>query len=795
MIRTNFLTKICASVAVSVLSLGGFNAAEAEEAPLTPEVHTLKVAEALPQALRKAEHQPSPEEGGTTGKSTAAHAHAHGGVEGKHASGKGIESDLIIAPAAFSMVAAKVPPGATLEVRRAAPLSQNKAEETDGVEIWGDEQYAFSPWYELEVEADKFPGPDSDEPAGDRNVTDLVWVEPGTAVQLRVDGGKPEDIELTFMDTERENASIGEQIMAKAGRALAFNPTPIRKDNAEVLSKPGAPKVITRDKWKADESVVRAAPSYASKVDRAVVHHTSGSNSYSESQSAAMVRGILHYHAVTRGWSDIGYNFLVDKYGNIYEGRAGGVGRGVIGAHAQGFNSGTVGISTMGTYNAAAPSSATQNAVTTIIAWKSKLHGFDPTGRSTVTSLGSNRYPSGTTVTLNRVIGHRDVGYTDCPGNSFYPLMSRLASRAKSKAASMTGITPVDPKPPFDISTGDGGGSGGGSTSKPTPKPSPTSKPNRPINLGVFNRVSSNASRPAAAVEISKYTFKAREAKIAVIAREDGFADAMAGGPLAGKNGPLLLTNTHHLSSETRSELKRVLGSGATIYVLGGTKAVSDGVLNELRAFGHVKRLRGSGRVETSVAIANEVLSRSGASQIMIAREGPDNRSPWADALSGGAWGAAHGVPVVLSNSGSLSAPVAGLIKQRHIKKVHILGGTGALGAGVVRGIPKGTSAVRHSGKDRTETATAVAEQLWGKNVRSLVLANGYDGDAWVWALAAAPLAARTNSPLLLSGSDEASQALNRWASNHAVRNAVALGNKNLLTDQLLSDLNSEFRR
>ena len=102
---------------------------------------------------------------------------------------------------------------------------------------------------------------------------------------------------------------------------------------------------------------------------------------------------------------------------------------------------------------------------------------------------------------------------------------------------------------------------------------------------------------------------------------------------------------------------------------------------------------------------------------------------------------------------------------------------------------------MRHSGKDRTETATTIASQLWGKSVRSVVLANGYESDAWVWALAAAPLSARTGSPLLLSGSSEPSQALNRWASNHAIRDAVALGNKDLLSDQLLSDLNREFRR
>lgn len=794
MIRPNFLTLSCATLAASALAFTSVTPAIAEDEALNPVMHTIKVADALPTALSKAEGQPeqAPKE--------HAHLDLHGG---KHGADGGIESDLITAPE-FDMVAAKLPAGALIEVRRAAPLNANRAQETDAVEIWGDEQYVFSPWYELEIEPDKFPEPGSHEAPGARDITDPVWVEPGTAIQMRVKGAEPKDVELTLVDTERHNAGLGERIVAKVAKQLVFDPTPIRRDNKAVLSVPGAPDVVTRQEWKADESLVRAVPSYASKVDRAVVHHTSGSNSYSKAQSAGIVRGILNYHAVTRGWSDIGYNFLVDKYGTIYEGRAGGVGRGVIGAHAQGFNTGSVGISTMGTYNGSAPSSATQNSVAKIIAWKSKLHDFDPTGRSTVTSGGSNRYPAGKSVTLDRVIGHRDVGYTDCPGNAFYPLMGKVASKAKSIAKGMTKVQEVDPRPPFAEDIGSNPGDSepkptakptSKPSAKPTAKPSSTSKPDGPSGLGVFNRVSAQSSHPAAAVEISKYTFKAKEAKVAVVAREDNFADAMAGGPLAGKHGPLLLTNTHNLSPETGAELKRVLGSGATIYVLGGTAAVSDRVLKQLSSYGKVKRLRGSGRVETSVAIAKEVIDRTDTSEIMIAREGPDNRSPWADALSGGAWGAAKGVPVVLTNSSKISPPVVSLVKSHGIKKVHILGGTHAISGTITSGLPKDVDAERHSGKDRTETATAVASSLWGKSVRSVVLANGYESDAWVWALAAAPLAARNNAPLLLSGSDQASQALNRWASGHVVRSAVALGDRKLLSDRLLSNLSNEFRR
>lgn len=805
MIRPSFLLPLSAFVA-SALALSATPGLAQSDRPanpviadaaqsvadhgLDPVLHTLDLGVAQADALEPAE---------------ATKAVTQQAGHGKHGVVNGVESDLIPAPD-YSMVAAKLPAGALIEVRRAAPLATNRALETDSVEIWGDEQYAFSPWYELEVEADKFPGPGGSEQPGDRNITDVVWVEPGTAIQVRVAGAQLDEVQLTLVDTERADASEGERVQVKARKQMVYDPAPIERDNQAVLASKGAPHVITRKQWGADETLVRSAPGYAQKIERAVVHHTSGSNGYTKSQSASIVRGILTYHAVTRGWSDIGYNFLVDKYGQIFEGRAGGVGRGVIGAHAQGFNTGTVGISTLGTYNAAAPSAAAQTAIAQIIGWKGKIHGFDPTGRSTVTSGGSNRYSAGTQVTLNRVIGHRDVGFTDCPGDSFYPLMSKLASKARSHMGTLSGVKEIDPYPPFAEDIRIDPPQDGSGTTKPTPKPTPkpTSTPRprpsasstpKPIDPGIFERLSTGGSKAAAAVAISRYTFKDKQAEIAVIAREDNFADAMSGGPLAGKRGPLLLTNTRKLSSETLTELKRVLAKNPTIYVLGGTAAVSEDVAKQLGSLGTVKRLRGSGRVETSAAIAREVLAHTASSQIMIAREGPDDKVPWADALAGGAWGAAYGVPVLLTNSTKLSPQVGEVIKTNRIAKVHLLGGTGALADSVKKGLPRNVTVQRHSGKDRTETATVVATALWGSDVDSLVLANGFDKNAWVWALAAAPLSAKTGSPLLLSGSDQPSPALTRWAGTHKIRNAVALGDKKLLSDRLLTDLISGFRR
>src|SRR5205814_1672223 len=122
----------------------------------------------------------------------------------------------------------------------------------------------------------------------------------------------------------------------------------------------------------------RHAPRYADGVHYAVVHHTAGTNNYTRAQSAAIVRGIQVYHVKGNGWDDIGYNFLVDKYGQIFEGRYGGMDRAVIGAHALGFNTGAVGISVIGDYRAAPISAAAKASLEQLLAWRLDVAHVDP---------------------------------------------------------------------------------------------------------------------------------------------------------------------------------------------------------------------------------------------------------------------------------------------------------------------------------------------------------------------------------------------------------------------------------
>ena len=192
----------------------------------------------------------------------------------------------------------------------------------------------------------------------------------------------------------------------------------------------GSPPLLSRAAWGANEAIRRAPPSYARTVQFAVVHHTAGSNSYTAAQSAAIVRGIEVYHVKGNGWNDIGYNFLVDKYGQVFEGRYGGVDKNVIGAHAEGFNTGSVGVALIGTYQSAAPTAAEKTALVNLLAWRLDVAHVDPLSTLTFVSGGNERYPAGTPVFLRAVSGHRDTGFTTCPGAVVYAQLGALARQA-----------------------------------------------------------------------------------------------------------------------------------------------------------------------------------------------------------------------------------------------------------------------------------------------------------------------------------------------------------------------------
>ncbi len=221
-----------------------------------------------------------------------------------------------------------------------------------------------------------------------------VWTGPANAIQYRVADG--------------------------VGRLRAhFVRSEVDPDRS--LARATKPAILSRAAWGADETIVRAPASYASRLRLAVVHHTAGRRPATPEESAAVVRGIQVYHVEGNGWNDIGYSFLIDPFGQVFEGRAGGVNRNVIGAHAAGFNTGSTGVALLGDFQRAPPAPEARAALTRLLAWRLDVGHVDPLA---VVDYAS----SGKTHTLRAVSGHRDVNSTACPGDVFYPDLDAIAA-------------------------------------------------------------------------------------------------------------------------------------------------------------------------------------------------------------------------------------------------------------------------------------------------------------------------------------------------------------------------------
>lgn len=182
------------------------------------------------------------------------------------------------------------------------------------------------------------------------------------------------------------------------------------------------PEIITRDAWGADTSLMNCTPGVAPAVKMAFVHHTAGSNTYTREESDDILRSIMAYHTQGRGFCDIAYNFLIDRFGKVYEGRSGGTTVPVVSAATQGFNTGSVSVSLMGNFEEKQPRARAVDALQQFLAWRLDVAHLPPRGHAKMTSGGGDntQYSAGTVVRLSVISGHRDTGFTDCPGAYLY---------------------------------------------------------------------------------------------------------------------------------------------------------------------------------------------------------------------------------------------------------------------------------------------------------------------------------------------------------------------------------------
>jgi flagellar hook assembly protein FlgD len=214
-----------------------------------------------------------------------------------------------------------------------------------------------------------------------------------------------------------EDAGPAEEVAGVVRRVVAsVAGVSLTPDAAAMTTKPA---IVTRKDWGANESWRSGKPDYAT-VKMAFVHHTASGNDYKAAEASAVVRGVYAYHTKSLHWSDVGYNFLIDRYGTIYEGRSGGIAKGVIGAQVLGFNTGSTGISIIGSFSTNTPTSRSITALERLLEWKLDVHHIDPQGKGTLTCAYGQKYRTGQRVAFPAIAGHRDANYTDCPGNRLY---------------------------------------------------------------------------------------------------------------------------------------------------------------------------------------------------------------------------------------------------------------------------------------------------------------------------------------------------------------------------------------
>ncbi|WP_329230440.1 peptidoglycan recognition protein [Streptomyces canus] len=342
----------------------------------------------------------------------------------------------------------------------------------------------WTAWQDLETNID--PPEDPEERSGARGASEPLWVGPSDGVQVQVvheDGttsaGLPKGLEVNLVDpgiaTAAEQKNSGDDTDPAAFAAdetptptptvtdsTSASPTATPTDTATATPTATAttptappstvpePSMVSRAGWGADESLSPDPSEYNPDVKAVFVHHTDGSNDYSCADSAAIVRGIYAYHTQTNGWNDIGYNFLVDKCGTIFEGRKGGVDLPVLGAHTYGWNRESTGIAILGNYTDAGASNAALTSVARITAWKLGQYGVDPNSTvqlkagATQKNLAGTSFTAGSLYTFNRVSGHRDGYATECPGTSLYDQLPTIRAWASGpvqglKLTSLTG--------------------------------------------------------------------------------------------------------------------------------------------------------------------------------------------------------------------------------------------------------------------------------------------------------------------------------------------------------------------
>jgi N-acetylmuramoyl-L-alanine amidase len=273
-----------------------------------------------------------------------------------------------------------------------------------------------------------------------------LWTGGTTLVQLRADA-PVSGVRLHLVDV---SGGTGASSLARFGGPLA-SAAELELATPVLAAGAGQPPIIARRAWAQGISPPRVAPGYGA-VRMAFVHHTDNPNGYAPEEVPAMLRAIYTFHRYVNGWNDIGYNFVVDLYGRMFEARAGGIDEPVVGAHAGGYNLFSTGVAVMGTFTGVPISLAARGALERLLAWKLALHGLPAEGSVAVrvNAAGAvySRFPANSLVSLARIAGHRDGDTTDCPGDALYGELPGIRRGVQALAPQPTRATLALNAPP-----------------------------------------------------------------------------------------------------------------------------------------------------------------------------------------------------------------------------------------------------------------------------------------------------------------------------------------------------------
>jgi hypothetical protein len=292
----------------------------------------------------------------------------------------------------------------------------------------------WSPWAQASVR-----GHEPDRPAGGaEQFGEPVWFGPADQLQLRT---------TTAVDGVRLHFVAADAVSARPAPAAVrreVTDAPYQLVDVNLPAGPGQPPIIARAAWAGARHPPSSGPFYGA-IDLAFVHHTENPNGYSPGQVPAMLLAIYDYHRFTRGYFDIAYNFIIDRWGRIWEARAGGVDQPVVGAHAGGYNSVSTGVAILGSFSFAQPSGASVAALQRLLAWKLALHGVPSHGKVRVEVNPSDAFYTpfrpGQRVLLPRVAGHRDGDLTSCPGDDLYDRLPAVRTQVGGQAGPLYALT------------------------------------------------------------------------------------------------------------------------------------------------------------------------------------------------------------------------------------------------------------------------------------------------------------------------------------------------------------------